>query len=223
MSGSPIVFLPIDVLGCCLSAVVFRCCSLSGPFGRYYQGCSSLLYPLTLARNLGVWVDQTFRLARTSRVPPKIRKLPHAAMRAVPLLAQRMQGRWQVATAPLVSLLDFRAPAVLSSGDCRNYSVATPGAVLGGNATPTPGARTERRASALPANRETARGCASGPGSAVDSSGELPTLQQQIRQLMKLVHPDLWASSEHPEARSENERSFKLLQEYLAVAKVSPN
>ncbi len=145
-------------------------------------------------------------------------------MRAFPVLAQCMQGRWQVVTAPLVSLLNFRAPAVQSSGDCRSiYSVGTPGAALEINATPTSGALPERRASALPASRGTARGCASGPSTAADSSGELPTLQQQIRQLMKLVHPDLWASSEHPEARFENERSFKLLQEYLAVAKVSSN
>jgi hypothetical protein len=52
------------------------------------------------------------------------------------------------------------------------------------------------------------------------SSSSAHDLQKQLRMLMKKVHPDRWANSEHPEARSENERSFKLLNEYLDAAKV---
>lgn len=44
-----------------------------------------------------------------------------------------------------------------------------------------------------------------------------PTLKQRIRELMLMVHPDRWAA--HPTAQHENERSFKLLNEYLEAAK----
>lgn len=44
-----------------------------------------------------------------------------------------------------------------------------------------------------------------------------PTLKQRIRELMLMVHPDRWTA--HPEAQRENERSFKLLNEYLDAAK----
>lgn len=48
-----------------------------------------------------------------------------------------------------------------------------------------------------------------------------PTLKQRLRELMMLVHPDRWTA--HPTAQRENERSFKLLNEYLDAAKaVSP-
>ena len=45
----------------------------------------------------------------------------------------------------------------------------------------------------------------------------VPTLKQRLRELMMLVHPDRWSA--HPKARQENERSFKLLNEYLEAAK----
>ena len=44
-----------------------------------------------------------------------------------------------------------------------------------------------------------------------------PSLKQRLRELMMLVHPDRWSA--HPKARQENERSFKLLNEYLEAAK----
>lgn len=44
-----------------------------------------------------------------------------------------------------------------------------------------------------------------------------PRLKQRLRELMMLVHPDRWSA--HPKARQENERSFKLLNEYLEAAK----
>jgi Domain of unknown function (DUF4460) len=45
----------------------------------------------------------------------------------------------------------------------------------------------------------------------------VPTLKQRLRELMMLVHPDRWSA--HDTARQENERSFKLLNEYLEAAK----
>lgn len=138
----------------------------------------------------------------------------------VPSLAHWVQGRWQVAAAPLVSLLDFRAPAALHSSQ-RGVS-STPGTlnpgVQGTAVSPAVGSWTTGCASHACMPSLTVRGFASSADSS--SSGNRPKLQQQIRQLMKLVHPDQWASSDHPEARKENERSFKLLQDYLSAAKV---
>ncbi|GAQ90460.1 Hypothetical protein KFL_006420060 [Klebsormidium nitens] len=45
---------------------------------------------------------------------------------------------------------------------------------------------------------------------------ETPTIKSQLRMLYKRVHPDLFHG--HPAERATNERSFKLLQEYLSVA-----
>lgn len=47
--------------------------------------------------------------------------------------------------------------------------------------------------------------------------GFVPSLKQRLRELMLLVHPDRWTA--HPAAQLENERSFKLLNEYLEAAK----
>ncbi len=42
------------------------------------------------------------------------------------------------------------------------------------------------------------------------NAGKPVSLKAQLRELYKLIHPDLF--QDHPPAREENERSFKLLQ-----------
>ncbi|KAL3142705.1 hypothetical protein ABBQ38_003006 [Trebouxia sp. C0009 RCD-2024] len=49
------------------------------------------------------------------------------------------------------------------------------------------------------------------------STGNAPSLKTQIRELYKRIHPDKFHG--FPPARDANEKSFKMLQEYLAVAK----
>ncbi|KAL6750148.1 hypothetical protein V8C86DRAFT_889233 [Haematococcus lacustris] len=43
------------------------------------------------------------------------------------------------------------------------------------------------------------------------------SIKSGLRELYRLVHPDLWTA--YPVAKAENERSFKLLQEYLSLAR----
>ena len=144
-------------------------------------------------------------------------------MRTAPLLACCMHGGlgWRMTAAPLVSLLEFRTPAALKSNRSRGYNESLPANESATRPARGSGGYRVRGAAASMCSPgcRSARGFASGAG-ARGGSGKLPTLQQQIRQLMKLVHPDRWAASRHAEARSENERSFKLLQEYLEAAKV---
>lgn len=52
-------------------------------------------------------------------------------------------------------------------------------------------------------------------GYATESTSGVPALKSQLRELYKRIHPDRFHA--FPPARDTNERSFKLLQEYLAA------
>lgn len=52
-------------------------------------------------------------------------------------------------------------------------------------------------------------------GFASQTSAAAPALKVQLRELYKRIHPDRFHA--FPPARDTNERSFKLLQEYLAA------
>lgn len=51
-------------------------------------------------------------------------------------------------------------------------------------------------------------------------AAETPLLKEKLRQLYKLVHPDLL--HDFPRERSSNEQSFQVLQEYLSVLESGP-
>ncbi|KAK9862834.1 hypothetical protein WJX84_006695, partial [Apatococcus fuscideae] len=57
--------------------------------------------------------------------------------------------------------------------------------------------------------------------SSFTEGGRQVNLKTQLRELYKLIHPDLFHA--HPPAQKENERSFKLLQEYLDAGKRGGN
>ncbi|KAK9789568.1 hypothetical protein WJX73_000519 [Symbiochloris irregularis] len=68
-----------------------------------------------------------------------------------------------------------------------------------------------------PAGQRIVRAEKSARHSSSSSSGESPSLKQKLRQLYKLIHPDLF--NDHPPAREANGRSLQLLQEYLEQAR----
>eukprot|EP00877_Chromochloris_zofingiensis_P009526 jgi/Chrzof1/4827/Cz15g00240.t1 len=55
--------------------------------------------------------------------------------------------------------------------------------------------------------------------SGFSSKSNKPTLKSALRSLYKKVHPDLF--TDFPAEKAENERSFKLLQEYLSAARAT--
>lgn len=135
------------------------------------------------------------------------------------------RGCWQfVLAAPLTSLLAFKAPAILGQDHSRNTTKTKVPIIV-----PLPVASADVSFACLAGAaccsmhmcmHGYARVFSSSRTAGDASDNGSPTLQKQLRQLMKKVHPDRWASSDHPEARTENERSFKLLQEYMDAGKV---
>lgn len=58
-------------------------------------------------------------------------------------------------------------------------------------------------------------------GYATQGTTAAPALKVQLRELYKRIHPDRFHG--FPPARDTNERSFKLLQEYLAAGACTCN
>lgn len=153
--------------------------------------------------------------------------LAGTASRHASLGSVSFNGCWQVVlAAPLTSLLAFKAPAVLGAAQSRNTMtsrtpITSPLLAASADASLAGLADATRCARACTGTHGHTRAFSSGRTAGYASDNGSPTLQTQLRQLMKKVHPDRWASSDHPEARSENERSFKLLQGYMDAAKVT--
>ena len=130
-----------------------------------------------------------------ARLALRCRMQPFAACIPISQMFQHQQSR------QLTSLYDFRAQSISLPSAAARSQWAVPDAHTPGQAS-----------AAAWCSAAGVRSFAAG------TQDQAPaTLQRRMRELLMLVHPDRWAHD--AVAQQENERSFKLLQEYLEAVK----